>query len=79
MDLLKNLKVFDENNKDITANLKSIKCFIITIKGILLLWDKLRADGFKYLLTRRLCQDSLENFFGAVRQQCGNCINPTPI
>lgn len=39
----------------------------------------LKELGFKYLMTRRLNQDFLENFFGSVRQQGGNCINPTPI
>lgn len=32
-----------------------------------------------YILTRRLNQDCLENFFGSIRQQGGNCLNPTPI
>lgn len=31
------------------------------------------------MYTRRLNQDCLENFFGKVRQQNGNCRNPTPI
>jgi hypothetical protein len=46
---------------------------------MLLLWDKLKAIGFKYLFTRRLCQDAPENYFGSVRQQDGNSINPTAI
>jgi hypothetical protein len=32
-----------------------------------------------FLLTRRLNQDPLENFFGTVRQQGGNSENPTPL
>lgn len=31
------------------------------------------------MYTRRLNQDPLENFFGKIRQQNGNCRNPTPI
>lgn len=31
------------------------------------------------IFTKRLNPDVLENFFGVVRQQNGNCLNPTPI
>jgi hypothetical protein len=34
---------------------------------------------FTFLFTRRLNQDVLEIFFGAIRQQNGNCVNPTAI
>lgn len=35
--------------------------------------------SIQFLFTRRLNQDSLENFFGAIRKQSGNAFNPTPI
>ena len=35
--------------------------------------------NFKFLLTRRLNTDAIENFFGAIRQQGGNRDNPTPV
>ncbi|KAL1509938.1 hypothetical protein ABEB36_004602 [Hypothenemus hampei] len=44
-----------------------------------MLWQKLKSVGFQYLILRRVNQGALENFFGNVRQQGGNCINPTPI
>uniref|UniRef100_A0ABD2XIE7 Transposable element P transposase n=1 Tax=Trichogramma kaykai TaxID=54128 RepID=A0ABD2XIE7_9HYME len=50
---------------------------ILTINGILLLWDRLKAEGVSYLLTSRLNQDKLENFFGFVRERCGYNNNPT--
>ena len=34
--------------------------------------------GFKFILTRRLNQDPLENFFGVIRQAGGFNANPTP-
>ena len=34
--------------------------------------------NFKFLFTRRLNTDPLENVFGTVRQQGGNSDNPTP-
>ena len=53
---------------------------MVTIKAILLIWDHLQQNhGFKYLLTRRLNTDPIENFFGSIRQQGGNSDNPTPI
>ncbi len=43
------------------------------------LWSELRsAHSFKFLLTRHLNQDPLENFFGTVRQQGSNSDSPTP-
>ncbi|KAL7297043.1 hypothetical protein TKK_0009472 [Trichogramma kaykai] len=38
---------------------------------------KLKAEGVSYLLTSRLDQDKLENFFGFVRERCGYNNNPT--
>ena len=32
-----------------------------------------------YLKTRRLNTDCIENFFGSIRQQGGNNVNPTPV
>ena len=64
---------------DVTNSLKCLKGFLITLQGILILWSDLKNDhSFKFLLTRRLNQDPLENFFGSVRQQGGNSDNPTP-
>lgn len=51
----------------------------MTINGLLCLWDILKENNFEFVFTRRLNQDALENLFGAIRQQNGNCINPTPV
>lgn len=51
-----------------------------TINSVLGLWDQLKnVHHFEFLYTRRLNQDGLENHFGSIRRQNGNCINPTPI
>lgn len=34
-------------------------------------------DGINFIFTRRLNQDGLENFFGAIRSSCGDNRNPT--
>ena len=60
----------------------TIRGLKITINGVLLLWEELHVSyGFPHLLTRRLQQDPLENFFGLVRQQHGctpHCCRPRP-
>jgi len=43
------------------------------------LWKKLKYYNFPHIQTQRINQDCLENFFGSIRQQGGNCLNPTPI
>ena len=45
-----------------------------------MIWTHLQEKhAFKFLLTRRLNTDPLENFFGSIRQQGGNSDSPTPI
>lgn len=79
LNFLNKLKVFNKENKDITAYVKSIRCWCISIQALIILWEKLMERNFSFILTRRINQDSLENFFGSIRQQGGNAVNPTPI
>lgn len=72
---LKCIKVVDNNKKPIKV--KCLECWQITINSIIQLWTVLKNFDFPYLRTRRLNQDCVENFFGSVRQQGGNCLNPT--
>lgn len=66
--------------EDVTNKLRCLKGLQLTLNGVLALWDTLHKDyGLDFLLTRRLNQDPLENFFGLIRQQGGNCDNPTPL
>ena len=44
------------------------------------IWKYLhQEEGLQFLMTRRLNQDPVENFFDSIRQQGGNCYNPTPL
>ena len=53
---------------------------VITINAILLIWGPLKTNHeFKFLLTRGLNTDPLENIFGSICQQGGNSDNPTPV
>lgn len=80
-DFLQRVKIVRTNGKDTTNSIKSLKCWIITINSVIQLFEYLEQSpiSIKYLLTRRLNQDCLENFFGVIRSQNGNACNPTPI
>lgn len=59
---------------------KNIYCtdgFEWTIRGTLMLWDDLRQNGVKYLLTSQLNQDPLENAFSVIRHCRGYKPQPT--
>ena len=47
------------------------KGWIFSIHSLLMLWDDLKQEGFKFLPTRQLNQDPLENYFGKVRMEAG--------
>jgi len=74
---LKSINVINEKN--VIVKVKCFECWQITIKSIMLLWKKLKCYDFSYLRTRKINQDCIENFFGSIRQQGGNCLNPTSI
>lgn len=65
--------------KDVTNNIKFVNSWLISISSLIGLWEILKKNNFKFVYTRRISQDCLENFFGSVRKQSGDCITPTPI
>lgn len=76
-EYIRSLRV-SKNGKNTTNTFHFIKCWPITISAIIALWNDIRADGsVTYLMTRRINQDPLENFFGLIRNACGNNRNPT--
>ena len=80
LEFITSIKVIDKKtNADVTSQLRCLKGFKMTLNGVLILWHQLHSGWhLEYLLTRRLNQDPLENFFGLIRQQGGNCDNPSP-
>lgn len=48
-----------------------------TVSGIKMLAHDLFQEGYKYLYTRNLQQDCLENYFSLIRSKGGYCKNPT--
>ena len=59
------------------ATTDSVRGLQLTINAVLQLWAAVRGE-LKFLMTRRLCQDGLENFFGAIRRVGHQNDNPNP-
>lgn len=78
-NMFNDLKILDYGRKDVTKRMKFILGWKITIRALIALWGMLKERGYKYLFTRNLNQDCLENFFGQIRNCSGNVKNPTPI
>ena len=79
LSFLKSLKIY-QRDEEVTGRIKCLNGWLVTINAIRLIWDHLHQNhGFKFLLTRRLNTDPIENFFGTIRQQGGNSDNPTPV
>ena len=58
---------------------KSLPCiegWRLSIAALQQLWQDLQAGGLEYLITRRLNQDCLENFFSVMRGRGGHRDNP---
>ena len=61
---IRNLKVFDKN-QNVTGRIKYLQGWLVTLNAIILIWAKLKTEHqFKFLFTRRLNTDALENCFG---------------
>lgn len=55
----------------------TIKNWLATIRGRMIVWQKLKAVGFKFLASRNLNQDPAEKFFGDIRSHPVRNVNPT--
>lgn len=75
---LSTVTVINKNKKNVTNSIQCLKGLKISIQSIKCLATDLQAKGFSFLYTKRLNQDPLDIFFGSVRQQVGNCREPTP-
>jgi hypothetical protein len=63
---------------DVTKLNKCFKGLLQSIEALKQLYKYFLSKQITGILTRRLNQDCLENFFGTIRQQSGNNVNPTP-
>lgn len=73
---LTNIKFIDKKTKK-RVSAPSLNNWITTIKGFQKLWATVKKAGIKYLKTRNINQDPLENFFRMVRSHNRRNINPT--
>ena len=77
---IQSIKVVNRSTQvDVTNQLKCLNGPCLTIDSVLSLWSVLKEEeSLEFLLTRRLNQDPLENFFETIKQD-GNSDNPTPL
>ena len=77
---LKSLKIVDKDNNVINNRFRFINGLILALSSVQQLTLYLCKEfNFEFLLTRRLCQDPLENLFGVIRGKNGFNANPSPL
>jgi hypothetical protein len=64
INVLRTVKFSNEKREFVPP---SITNWILSLKNLNLLWRKLQAVDFEFLLPRSLNQDPLENFFSIIR------------
>ena len=85
LSVINSIQFFEpEKGQKIKFKIKCIQGWKTTINTVIQLWKKLSVgDGASkqpiFLMTRRLNQDCLENFFGYIRHRNNNCDRPTSI
>ena len=79
----KNVKNINKSKNKPKKKRKQLPCIAgwqLSIRALVNLWRELNsAYGFKYLLTSRLNQDCLENFFSIIRGKGGHRIHPNAL
>lgn len=78
-EVLRKMRFVNEADTSKTESLPSLKNLIFTIDSVLRLWKVLIKLGFEELDTRKLNQDSIENYFGRVRSQGVKNHRPAPL
>lgn len=79
-ETVRNMKCFNKKG-DLQNSLQIFqKGILMSITSLKLLRSKINEKfGFKYILTHRLNQDCLENFFCQIRGRSGPHDHPTPV
>lgn len=79
-DTVKNMKCFNKSDELQNALQIFQKGILMSITSLKLLRSKMNEKfGFKFILTHRLNQDFLENFFCQIRGRSGQHDHPTPV
>ncbi len=75
---LKALEIMGKDGKTVTSKFRFLQGIILALASVQQQMSQMCTNlGFDFLLTRRLCQDPLENFFGIIRGRNGYNSNPT--
>lgn len=79
-DTVKNMKCFNKSGELQNSLQIFQKGILMSITSLKLLRTKMNEKfGFKFILTHRLNQDCLENFFCQIRGRSGQSDHPTPV
>lgn len=76
-DFIKGLVVFNADGKNMTNMFSFLTSWLISMQAVQEVWNDTKHIEGAVLFTRRLNQDPLENFFGLIRNSCGNNRMPT--
>ncbi len=75
---LKTIRILDKDGKVINNRFRFLNGMILALSSVQQLMEHCCSQfDFDFLLTRRICQDPLENFFGIIRSRNGSNQNPT--
>lgn len=69
---LGNIFFFFQNSRNVTKKMCFIKGWQQNINALIGMFNEIKEDGIKFLLTRNLNQDCLENTFAVLRNRGGN-------
>lgn len=72
----KTFKVYKKDGQ-VKQNIYCFKGIVLTMKATIMLWNDLKFENKKYLLTNRLQQDPIENLFSVIRSKGGYNFTPT--
>jgi hypothetical protein len=74
---IKSCQFYDETTGQTKSTMPFKDGWLNNIEGIKLIWHICNEIGFKFLRTRMLNQDPLENLFSIIRQYGAANVNPT--
>lgn len=74
---LSNMRYVDPKTKLPVKCIPSLKNWVFTLRGFQKIWKIVESKGIRFLKTRNINQDPLENFFGLIRSHGRRNINPS--
>ena len=79
-ELVTNMHFYNKEGTELVQTKKPFqKGILVSIKSTLDLYKEVKGEGLEYLLTSRLNQDALENFFSQIRGMGGSNTHPSSV